>query len=410
MKKYLLLLLSIVAGCSTQTTPVSSVVIQPSHTPVPPLPSITKSILVQNTPGYDVLGLATYCRTFLSAPKLPAVSTLYGNGSGDFGDPFPCLEKRIAQGGIQKVQMDLVDATCVRNNVCPKGSPSLPALSTVRARAKVLNAHAILHPEIEWWASPYLEQDIKDPAVINQACSTIHSVCPTCHCLNSPFTGARPSGIPVELHGTQSKAFSVSADGSSIFDGDTLKNDGNNFQFRNAGTSQTYAWWNALNNRCTGEHSFTPIINRTERPEAWQFQLANHLMTTDEDAKPANPPQCKSVREVNGAEIVKPTAEKYCNGSKDDGRGNKPLLIIRKNGKRGDKLNVYNTTGTLVGCFAYFGPYTRPGTYRWYMGSCSGQNAWELYTDMKSQEWAFADLGNGQCLRFNTVRRMGVYR
>jgi len=78
--------------------------------------------------GYDVLGLAKYCDTFLKSPKLPAVSVLMRS----FGDPLPCLRRRIAMGGITTVQFDLRDATCWRNNACPKGTPRLTDWNDIR--------------------------------------------------------------------------------------------------------------------------------------------------------------------------------------------------------------------------------------------------------------------------------------
>jgi len=77
--------------------------------------------IAQNRPvqGYDVLGVAMYCQEFLQAPKMEAMSVLMNT----FGDPLPCIRKRIKQGGLKLVQIDLIDATCWRNNKCPAGVP-----------------------------------------------------------------------------------------------------------------------------------------------------------------------------------------------------------------------------------------------------------------------------------------------
>lgn len=357
--------------------------------------------------SYDVLGLAMYCKEFLAAPKLPGLSTLLNT----FGNPLPCIEKRIARGGLQLVQIDLRDATCFRNRVCPKGTPPLTDWSVMLQRARAVNALAVKYPAIDWWVSPFLEHDIKDDAVIRKACDVALRGCPSCRCINSPFSGVRTAGIKLELHGTKVEAFSVSGDGASSFDADNTRDDGNKFQHRIAGESQCHAWWNELNLRCTGEKTFTPPLKRTAKPEPWQFAIAAKVFTSIEDRSPNAPPVCKSMKDLNAGqgEIYKPLAERYCNGVADDGRGNKPMLIIRKPGKRGDRMDIVDKSGKKVGCFAYYGTYEKPGLYRWYVGSCSKQNAWELYRQLKN-EWGFVQTGGGACLKFNSLRRGGVYR
>lgn len=360
-------------------------------------------------PGYDVLGMAKYCDTYLKAPRLPSVSSLMRT----FGDPIPCLRRALARGDLKYVQMNLRDATCWRNRVCPSGTPSLTDWNDIKRLAQQVNKVAVDFPGTEFYISPYLEHDFKDAKTIQKACQVSLAACPTCKCVNEPFSGTKNTGYPLELHGTKVKAWSVSGDGASMFDGDNIKNDGNNFQHRLAGTDFIYAWWNEINLRCTGEKSFTPINKRTARPEGWQFQMASKILTTQEDPIPAVPAQCRTVRHVEArrGEINKVTAERYCNGQvgENDSRGNKPLLIIRKGGKRGDKLKVLRPDGREVGCFAYYGTFTTPGTHRWYMGNCSGENGWQLYKEL-GQEWGYATLGGGACLRFNAIRREGVYR
>lgn len=360
----------------------------------------------QTTQGYDVLGLAMYCEEFLSAPRMEAVSTLLDT----FGDPLPCIEKRIAQGGIKKVQIDLRDATCWRNRVCPPGTPSLTDWKVMRVKAAEVNRLAVKYPSIEWWVSPWLEHDIKDAATVVEGCKVVTDTCRTCWCINSPVSGARPPRIPLELHGTTSKAFSVSGDGASLFDGDNVSSDKNGFEHRIAGTDQTYAWFNELNLRCTGEKSFTPPLKRTEKPSADLFRQAFLVMQPEQPVPPA-PSLCKAVRRVDArkGEILKTNAESYCNGAKKDSRGNKPLLIITKKGRVGDRLPVYDKGGKQVGCFAYFGPFTTRDTFRWYMGNCSGETPSKLYDELQG-EWGYVDLGEGSCLLLNAVRRMGIYR
>lgn len=355
-------------------------------------------------PGYDVLGVARYCQRFQQAPKLPAVSTLLNT----FGDPLPCIEKRIQQGGLRLVQVDLIDATCWRNNKCPPGVPRPDNLKEIEKRARQVDAYAQKYPQIEWWVSPALEDDVRDVNKKRAMLEAAQRGCPRCKVINSPFTGAKPPGYPIEKHGTKVEEFSVSGDGASIFDGDNIRSDGNKFEHRTSGKYTTFAWWNELNLRCTGEKNFTPPKQRTAKPTADQFRQA-YMNMMPEPPQPAAPPQCKSVRDVTKPEITKPNAEAYCNGQQQDKRGNKPLLILRKAGKKGQRIKVRRSDGKEVACFQYYDKFSEPGLHRWYMGDCSGHAPAQLF-DALGGEWGFADLGGGKCLRFNAIRRQGVYR
>lgn len=391
--------------------------------PTPPTPTPTPSPTATRAPvvvvgetasaktprvwGYDVIGLAQYCNRYLKAPKLPAVSTLMRT----FGDPLPCLKRRIELGGITDIQLDLRDATCWRNGVCPSGTPSLTNWNDLKAIATRVNKFKQAYPDITFWLSPYLEHDITDRATVQKAMDTLKAACPSCKLINSPFRGATVPPIPLEKHGTKVNAFSVSGDGASIFDGDNIENDGNKFQHRLSGSDQTYAWWNELNRRCTGENGFTPIAKRTVRPELWQFRMAHKILTTKEDPFPPTPSTCKTIVSIDGkaGEIHKPLAERYCNGQTEDIRGNRPLLITKKRGNPGQVLRIWASNGKQIGSYRYYGTYTQAGLYRWYVGSGSRDNAWQLYQKSGS-EWAFVEYGNGRCLRYNVIRRQGVYR
>lgn len=355
----------------------------------------------QRMQGYDALALAKYCDVYLKSPRLPAVSTLLNT----FDDPLPCIEKAIRRGGIELVQIDLIDATCWRNRVCPAGVPKPDDLGAISKRAQNVNNFALRFPQVEWWISPSLEHDIKDRNKVQQMMNAAQKGCPVCKIINSPFSGARNE--PFELHGTKVRAFAVSGDGASSFDSDTLESDNNGFNHAKSGSDQTYMWFNELNLRCTGEKKFTPPLQRTERPTVWQFRQA-YLITQKEQPKPQAPSQCKKVLELKSPEIYKPNAESYCNGVPKDSRSNKPLLILKKSGKRGDKIKVLSKSGKEVGCFMYYGDFEK-GLHRWYMGNCSGQNPVELY-DALGGEWGFVQLNKDTCLLTNSVRRLGVYR
>lgn len=372
------------------------------------LPVICSAQTIQ---GYDALGLAMYCKRYLNAPKLPALSTLMNT----FGDPFPCIEKRMSQECLKLIQIDLIDATCWRNNSCPSGVPRPNDLNEIKSRAKKVQLlkNKLSFCNTEWWLSPALEHDEKNPQTVTAMLKAAQEGCPECKVINSPFSGARPPQYPLELHGTKVKAFSVSGDGASIFDGDNLKSDNNGFEHRVSGEHTTFAWFNELNLRCTGENKPPPPLKRTEKPSSELFVQA-YLVLQPEQNRSNLPSKCKFLREIEAnKEINKPNAEAYCNGQigENDSRGNKPLLIIKKQGQVNEKLNVLNSNGKIVGCFKYYGSYDGlPNTHRWYMGNCSGQYASQLYKDLGNSEWGYLQLGGGKCLRFNAIRRQGTYR
>lgn len=373
---------------------------------------IQDDTVLKNTPndidGYDVIALAKYCDVYLKAPVLPAVSTLLST----FGNPLPCIAKRIERGGIILVQIDLIDATCWRNNVCPPGAPRPDDLKEIEKRAKLVSTYAQKYPLVKWEISPALEHDVKSVTRVRQMLQAAKKGCPKCAIINSPFTGATPNEYPIERHGTRIKAHSISADGQSSFDGDNISSDGNNFVHTDAGSFSTYTWVPEFNLRCTGEDAFVPPNLRTEKPTFSLLRQAYQL-NFPEEPKPVAPLRCKTVREVKSPEIVKTNAESYCNRQpenlKNDKRNNKPLLIIKKKGSPGQKLKVYSKEGKEVACFLYYGPFSEPGLYRWYMGNCSGETPYKLFTELKS-EWGYTDLGNGNCLLINSIRRMGRYR
>lgn len=383
-----------------------------SHKPVPSpqLPPISyeKIDQVLSYKGYDVLALAQYCDTYLKAPRLEAVSTLLST----FKDPLPCLKKALDRGGLKLVQVDLIDATCWRNKVCPAGAPKPDDLKVIEARARRVQVLANAYKDTLFQVSPALEHDVKDVNKVRAMLAAAKKGCPLCATVNSPFSGARPPNANLELHGTRIRAWSVSGDGASMFDADNKDSDNNGFNHTRSGTFSTYAWFNSLNLRCTGEKTFVPPANRTHRPTSDEFIQAARLFQVEE-SKPSAPALCRTSRDVDGkkGEIVKPNAEDYCNGNanENDARGNKPLLIIRKSGARGERAKIYNSRGKEIGCFKYYGTYTTAGTHRWYVGDCSGETPVQLMNELGS-EWGFVQFKDKSCIRFNSIRREGITR
>lgn len=380
------------------------------------LPSNFKFRQLETYQGYDALGLAMYCNGYLTAPKLPAVSTLLRT----FGNPLPCLEERIKQGGLKLVQIDLIDATCVRNKNCPKGSAKPDDLIEIEKRAKeiqtFIDSVKKYDANIIWQGSPALEHDIKDVNKVRQMLQAVKKGCPSCEPINSPFTGAKPEGYKLELHGTTVKATMVSGDGKSMFDADCLDSDGNNFNHCKSGSYATFGWIPAFNCRCTGEEGFITPLKRTYRPSPSNWIQVARLFKP-EPPKPNKPRVCRTLRELNISkdEINKPNAENYCNGQSNfnDPRGDKPLLIITKKGsKKGEKALIYNSDSKEVGYFSFYGFYKdypasdkRPDLFRWYVGSGSKETPTQLMNEL-GNEWGFVRFPDGECILFNAIRRI----
>lgn len=341
--------------------------------------------------GYDVLGVAKYCDTYLKAPLLPAVSTLMGT----FGDPLPCIEQRIQRGGLTDVQIDVIDGTCWRNRNCEPGVPKPTDTKSLKLRVARVNVLAKKYPSVTFWISPVLEHDIKDPKVVIGLCGSALSECPSCQCINSPFSGAKPPALKLELHGNDTRAYSVSNDGASLFDSNSVR-------YRESGTNYVYAWFPEMNLRYSGEKTFIPPSKRTCKPSAELFKQA-YLVLQEPEAKAEAPASCESTRDVTSDEIWKTNAESYCN---DDVRGNKPLYISKL---KGTKYPIISKTGTEIACIKLYGPYSgKPGYNRHYIGSCSGDSPVQLY-NKAGGEWAF--IKNGKtCIRVNAIRRLGSYR
>lgn len=340
--------------------------------------------------GYDVLGVAKYCDVFLKAPKLPAFSTLVQT----FGNPYPCIKKRLDMGGVEVVQLDLIDATCHRNRVCAKNIPKPTNLKALKKRAAKARKNIVQrYPGVEVHLSPGLEHDVRDNRTVRKMCKAVNEGCPECLCVNSPFTGARPKNIPVESHNPKEDTFSLSTDGISIFDIDTVK-------YNKKGKRTNYMWFPELNLRYTGEKEFIMPKERKCKPNIALFRQA-FITTQDEPAKPAAPPVCKSVRDLKDKELWKTNAESYCN---DDVRGNKPLFVSRFQDKT---LDIINPHGKKVAFMRYYGTFEH-GYHRHYLGTGSGENPYQLY-NKAGGEHAFIKRGN-ECIRINTVRRLGYYR
>lgn len=339
--------------------------------------------------GYDALGMAKYCDNLLKAPPVPAISTLVQT----FGNPYPCLTKLLKKWPVKVVQLDLIDATCHRNKVCAPKIPQPTDLRVLTKRARKAREFAQQHPLVEFHLSPALEHDVKDPKVVRAMCRAVNEGCPECLCVNSPFTGARPANIPVESHNPNENTFSLSTDGISIFDINTVR-------YNTKGEYTNYVWFPELNLRYTGEKRFVMPKQRTCKPPVWLFRQAYQTMQPEQPLP--NPPSvCKQTRGLKGKELWKTNAESYCNR---DPRGNRPLFISQFDDPT---LDIIDAQGKKIAFMRYYGQFEH-GYHRHYLGIGSGENPYKLFKKARGEHIFIKR--RDTCIRVNALRRLGYYR
>ncbi len=361
-------------------------------------------LLAEPIYGYDVLGVAKYCSTFLQAPRLPAMSTLMNT----FGNPLPCVEKRAMRGELSDVQIDLIDCTCWRNGTCPPGVPRCDDLKIIEARAREVNVTAGKFPNVTFWASPGLEHDVKDCKRVSLMLQAAQKGCPRCELIQSPFSGCVVPGVPLEKHGNQVKADSVSNDGQSLFDANTFPQPDPKKapDYRTNGKRFVFGWINEFNGRVSGEKGKPPPpMQRTCWPTRDLMREVYLNLMPPEPEQPA-PKTCKSVRSLKEKEIWKTHAETYSPCPHPDKRGNKYLLISKY---KDQQMSLIRPDGKEVGCLKYYGSFAEPGYQRHYIGTCSPKTPAQVY-DAAGGENLFVKRNNGECLRVNTIRRLGIFR
>lgn len=348
--------------------------------------------------GFDVLALA------MIDPKMviDAADNDYALGvlDGTFGDIYPHLKIVLDSGKFTYVRLHLWDHTCYRGNKCPN-SPWRPnSDGPIQARAAKFAQFMAHYPNIGYGLSPALEHDQKDSRVVNHWFDIIRGAAPKAELICSAFTGYCPSGVQIEKHGNTAKGSIVSNDGASLFDS-------NSIIYRTNGQQTVLGWFYECNLRFAGEKTFTDPLKRSCRPTYELFAQAKLVLRAPVDPAPF-PKDCQIKRDIEAPEILKTNAESYCQG---DVRDNRPLYITTIKGAAGQRLSIYSPKNTRIGCLRYYGPYTNPKLSRWYSGTCSSNSPVDYYR--AAGEWAFIKRTTGnrvECTRFNTIRRLGVYR
>lgn len=373
MKRYLALLLLL--------TSCASLPIVPSKEGL----SFRSAPIVDPQYGYDFLGLGMQDCSMV-AQEIDPSSTI-GVLDVTFKDPRPCLTQLIATGKVISIRVHLIDGT-VNNHQCS----SQENINNVIAGAKRWAQFSAQHPEIKFYVSPFLEWGCKDSNLFHKAFEALgqyfNSAIPVC----SSLIGGCPNGATkIEGHGNIGHADIRSNDGASLFDADS-------WSYRQSGNNLVLGWTNCMNGRVSGEHS-TPLPPLQRKDWCTRAEVRQVVRIMRE---PEPKPILANCDDIKAPDINKTNAEYYGAGH-DDGRGNKPLLILKNSYPR---LSIQTTGGKEVGCFKYFGPY-QGGGQRHYEGTCSGKSPVALM-DALGGEWGKV-IGNKLCLIYNSIRRQGSF-
>jgi len=337
--------------------------------------------------GHDVIILGGQSKNALSQ-----IGEGRAIGFLDILNPYPNLEFLWNKKHPQAFRGHLIDGT-VNGHACSGNATNLPM---IRKAARKFQAFCD-GKNTKCFVSPVLEHGCKNKALVDKWFAILRKEAPRMQYVCSALNAYCPSNVLIEKHGNKTKADIVSNDGNSIYDGDTYTRTSNGMIKDMQGSVITFAWSNCDNGRTTGEKVFVPISNRVNWCKPEDYQQKEKLL-----GLPDNMPSIEGCKPFKGKELLKTNAEYY--GKTDDGRGNKPLLILNKNYGR---ISIQKLDGKEVACAKYYGPFSGGG-FRHYVGSCSGENPVELLKDFGG-EWGLAKAG-GKCWLVNAVRRQGFFR
>jgi len=347
---------------------------------------LTSACSAESLKGLDLLGLAK-----LNAPVIAREidpNSAIGLLDVTFGDPRPNLTRLIQSGKVSAVRVHLGDGT-PSNHQCRGNELSL---SYMASQAKKWAAYSSKFATVQWYVNAWLEQGCTDRKLVDGWYAQIKKYWPAAIQVCSQWRGYCPSNTLKEIHGGGHGDI-TSNDGVSLFDS-------NSFDFVNSGKVLTLGWTNCMNGRVTGEKGTPPPpLQRKNWCTTNEIRQAVRIMR-DPEWKPA----MAGCIDINPPRISKTNAEYYGLGA-DDGRGNKPMLILP------DKVSgfkILSPQGKQVGCFKYYGTYATPKLFRYYEGNCSGKTPDQLM-DLIGGEWGKIVAGN-KCYNWNSIRRLGVYR
>lgn len=283
--------------------------------------------------GYDVLGVAKQDCSFIA--QTIDSGTAFGELLGTFGDVRPCLTEIFATNKILANRFHAIDGT-VNGHAC---AGNVVSLSFLIKKLQIMKTFAANYPTITWYGSPVLEHGCRDKKIVDNWFTTMKRVwpelIPVCSGLSYAYC---PPGILKEIHGG-GKGDITSNDGVSLFDSDV--------SFLTSGKRLTLGWTNCMNGRVTGEK--TKPVPPTQRKNWCSKQEIRQVVLVMRD--PQTRPTISGCRDIVKPELLKSNAE-YYGIDKDDGRGNKPLLILNKKYSR---ISLQTIKNAEVAFMKYYG-------------------------------------------------------
>lgn len=357
--------------------------------------TLTQAAVVQ-LPCQDILSLPMQDIEMIKRNLEPG--QCIGTMAGTFGQVKRPLEELLATGKVPCFRTHL-GGFCSHGSKCTDGECKTTDYNCLKSRARAAEKTAKAYPQSQCYVSPYAEYSSTNRNQVNEWFKIVREHAPSCIPVASSFGGYIPPNVLVEKHGNSPGRTDITSnDGSNYFDSDSVL-------YNDLAEIISCKWTNRYNLRLTSEKSAPPppkersLKNRIGKNDFIQMQL----MGRDMPSMPTPPSICKSMKKLTGEELFKNHAEDY--GEANGARGNKPMLIYKK---RTTSFDVYSPAGKKIACFKYYGTFVTPGYHRYYMGSCSGQDAYELYI-AAGGEWAFMKDGNS-CVAMPTIRRWGYFR
>lgn len=376
MKKLFILILLLTA-CSTTRPPE-------------PLQPFIEEIPVCH--GQDILGLAR--QDYEQIANNWSQGECLGVLAATFGPTIKPVATVISKNNVPAVRWHL--SFCNHNNQCTPGECQPTDLPCMIKKAKSVNKLHSIYPDTQCYLSPRLEYSEKNKDKVTRWFMAVGEAAPLCILVASPMPGSYvPPNVLLEKHGNSPGiADIVSNDGANYFDSDSVK-------YNKTGKLINFKWTYRDNLRLSSEKGTAlppkqrPLTNRLGLQDLKQMQLMKEPLPPM-----PRPGFCANFHTLSNGETWKNHSEDY--GAAGDSRSNRPLLI---SSNKASKLYIYNEEGKNIACAKYYGPYEK--LRRFYVGSCSGDHAVDLYR--KAKDWIYIKYGN-TCIGLPSIRRWGTFR
>lgn len=237
--------------------------------------------------------------------------------------------------------------------------------------------------QIPFYLSHSCEYSNRNKAEIKKRVNMVQDLAPTCFVVQTPMHSPVVQGGIIEVHGSKAKAKPgeiVSADGSSLPDINSAA-----WMAKNSLASIVFGWGFRFNLAKGGPP--IPAPQRTASPDRNYIRAIVRTMEPKE-APPLHQPPGEVV------EVKDPLLYKVLAEDTGDKRGNRPLIMLRK---ETPSVEVCTISGKSIGKFVYFAPYPN-STFRFYSGLPGGMNlyGWQIAERLKAEsgtEWGYIKQG-----------------